>query len=43
MIAIDDFVTLGGEAKCKVAGKMRIEGKAYIVKGVDLMDFRFNV
>ncbi len=42
-IAYEDFVTLGGEAKAKEAGKMRLEGKEYIVKNGDVMHFRFNV
>lgn len=42
-IAFDDFVSLGGEAKSKEAGKMRLEGKEYIVKDGDVMHFRFNV
>jgi len=42
-IAYDDFVTLGGETKCKEAGKMRLEGKEYIVQDGDVMHFRFNV
>jgi ribosome-binding ATPase len=43
VIAFNDYVTLGGEAKCKEAGKMRLEGKEYIVKDGDVMHFRFNV
>ncbi len=43
VIAYDDFVNLGGEAKCKEAGKMRLEGKDYIVKDGDILHFRFNV
>lgn len=43
VIAFNDFVTLGGEAKSKEAGKMRLEGKEYIVKDGDVMHFRFNV
>ncbi len=43
VIAFNDFVTLGGEAKSKEAGKMRLEGKDYIVKDGDVMHFRFNV
>jgi ribosome-binding ATPase len=43
VIAFNEFVTLGGEAKCKEAGKMRLEGKEYIVKDGDVMHFRFNV
>ncbi|MDQ6970604.1 MAG: redox-regulated ATPase YchF [Mariprofundus sp.] len=42
-IAYEDFVGLGGEAKAKEAGKMRLEGKEYIVKDGDVMHFRFNV
>ena len=43
VITYDDFVELGTEAKVKEAGKMRVEGKEYIVKDGDLMNFRFNV
>ncbi|MGZ5088584.1 MAG: DUF933 domain-containing protein, partial [Usitatibacter sp.] len=43
VIAYDDYVKLGGEAKAKEAGKMRLEGKDYIVKDGDVMHFRFNV
>ncbi len=42
-IAYDDFVALGGEAKAKEAGKMRTEGKEYIVQNGDVLHFRFNV
>jgi len=42
-IAFDDFVRLNGEAGAKDAGKMRSEGKEYIVKDGDVMHFRFNV
>ncbi|WP_428740269.1 redox-regulated ATPase YchF [Tenacibaculum sp.] len=42
-IGYDDFVTYGSEAKVKEAGKMRVEGKEYIVKDGDVMHFRFNV
>ena len=41
-IAYNDFVTLGGEQPVKEAGKMRAEGKAYIVKDGDVMHFLFN-
>ncbi len=41
-IAYDDFVSLGGEQPAKEAGKMRAEGKAYIVKDGDVMHFLFN-
>jgi GTP-binding protein YchF len=43
VISFNDFVTLGGEAKAKEAGKMRLEGKDYMVKDGDVMHFRFNV
>jgi len=42
-IAFDDFVKLGGEAGAKDAGKMRSEGKEYVVRDGDVMHFRFNV
>ncbi len=41
-IAYDDFVTLGGEQPAKEAGKMRAEGKGYIVKDGDVMHFLHN-
>ena len=40
-IAYDDFISLGGEQAAKEAGKMRLEGKEYIVKDGDLLHFRF--
>ena len=43
VIAYNDFVEYGSEAKVKEAGKMRVEGKEYIVKDGDVMHFRFNV
>lgn len=43
VIAYDDYVAYGSEAKVKEAGKMRVEGKEYIVKDGDVMHFRFNV
>ncbi len=43
VIAYDDFVQYGSEAACRDAGKLRIEGKEYIVKDGDVMHFRFNV
>jgi len=42
-IAYDDFVALGGEAGAKEKGKMRLEGKDYVVKNGDVMHFRFNI
>lgn len=41
-IAYDDFITLGGEQPAKEAGKMRAEGKGYIVRDGDVMHFLFN-
>ena len=38
-IAYDDYVTLGGEAKAREAGKLRAEGKAYVVHDGDVMHF----
>jgi ribosome-binding ATPase YchF (GTP1/OBG family) len=43
VIGYDDFVTYNGEQGAKEAGKMRLEGKEYIVKDGDVMHFRFNV
>jgi len=42
-IAYDDFVSLKGEAGAKEAGRMRIEGRDYVVKDGDVLLFRFNV
>ncbi len=42
-ISCDDFVTYHGEQGAKEAGKIRMEGKDYIVKDGDVMHFRFNV
>ncbi|TYC90782.1 redox-regulated ATPase YchF [Novosphingobium sp. BW1] len=42
-IAFDDFVALGGEAAAKEQGKLRQEGKEYVVHDGDVMHFKFNV
>jgi len=42
-IAFDDYVTLGGEAGAREAGKLRQEGKEYLVQDGDVMLFKFNV
>jgi GTP-binding protein YchF len=42
-IAYDDYVTLRGESGAKEAGKMRVEGREYVVKDGDVLLFRFNV
>jgi GTP-binding protein YchF len=43
VVAYDDFIAFGGENGAKEAGKLRLEGKDYIVKDGDVMHFRFNV
>ena len=43
VIAFDDYKHYGSEPKVKEAGKVRVEGKEYIVKDGDVMHFRFNV
>ena len=43
VISYNDYLTFGSEAKVKEAGKMRVEGKQYIVKDGDVMHFLFNV
>ena len=43
VISYNDYIECGGETKAKEAGKMRLEGKEYIVQDGDVMHFRFNV
>jgi ribosome-binding ATPase len=43
VIAYDDFVSLNGEQGAKEAGRLRLEGKTYVVQEGDVMHFRFNV
>ncbi len=43
VISYEDFVTLGGEQGAKEAGKMRLEGKDYVMQDGDVVHFRFNV
>ena len=43
VIAFDDYIQYKSEAACRENGKLRIEGKEYIVKDGDVMHFRFNV
>ena len=43
VIAYEDFVNCKGEPGAKEAGKMRLEGKEYVVQDGDVMHFRFNV
>ena len=42
-IAYEDFIQFKGEAGAKEAGKMRAEGKEYVVKDGDVLNFLFNV
>lgn len=42
-ISYDDYINLGGEQACKEAGKIRSEGKEYVVQDGDIMNFLFNV
>lgn len=41
--SFEDYVSLGGEAGCRNAGKLRQEGKDYVVQDGDVMHFKFNV
>ena len=43
VVHYDDLVELGSQVKAKEAGKLRIEGKEYVVKDGDVVEFRFNV
>lgn len=43
VVAYDDFIVYGSEAKCKESGKLRLEGKDYLVKDGDIIHFRFAV
>jgi ribosome-binding ATPase YchF (GTP1/OBG family) len=43
VIGYTDYVACKGEAGAKEAGKLRLEGKEYIVREGDVMHFRFNV
>jgi GTP-binding protein YchF len=43
VISYEDFIACGGEAKAKEAGRLRLEGKDYIVQDGDVMHFKFNV
>jgi hypothetical protein len=43
VISYQDFTSLGSESACRAAGKLRLEGKEYIVKDGDVMHFLFNV
>jgi hypothetical protein len=43
VMSYDDFVALGSEAKCRDAGKLRLEGRDYLVKDGDILKIRFKV
>ncbi len=43
VISYDDFIAFGGEQGAKEAGKLRLEGKEYVVQDGDVIHFRFNV
>ena len=43
VISYEDYVTMGGEQGAKEAGKMRLEGKDYLIQDGDVVHFRFNV
>lgn len=43
VVTYDEFIAHGSEAKCKEAGKLRLEGKDYVVKDGDIIHFRFAV
>jgi hypothetical protein len=43
VVSYDDFVRLGSEARCREAGKLRLEGKDYVVQDGDIVHFRFAV
>ena len=43
VISYDDFVSYGSESAARDAGKLRVEGKTYVVEDGDVMHFRFNV
>ena len=43
VVDYDDLVAAGSEAKAREAGKIRTEGKAYVMQPGDVVEFRFNV
>jgi GTP-binding protein YchF len=43
VVKFEDLIELGGEAKCRAAGKLRVEGKDYVICDGDVVYFRFNV
>jgi ribosome-binding ATPase YchF (GTP1/OBG family) len=43
IVHYDDLVAFGSEAKAREAGKLRIEGKEYVMRDGDVVEWRFNV
>ncbi len=43
VIRFSDYIAHGGELKCKEKGKLRVEGKEYIIKDGDIVHFKFNI
>jgi GTP-binding protein YchF len=43
VVAYGDFIQFGSESKCREAGKLRLEGKEYVVQDGDIIHYRFNV
>jgi GTP-binding protein YchF len=43
VIRYEDLIELGSEAKCREQGKLRVEGKEYVIQDGDVVNFRFNV
>ena len=43
IVRFEDLIALGSEAKCREAGKLKLEGKEYVVQDGDVIHFRFNV
>jgi ribosome-binding ATPase YchF (GTP1/OBG family) len=43
VISYDDYVKYRSEAACREAGRLRVEGREYLVKDGDVLHFRFNV
>ena len=43
VISYEDYIKYGSESKCRDAGKLRVEGKQYVVQDGDVMHFLFNV
>lgn len=43
MVSFGDLVEFGGEKEAQAAGKLRLEGKEYVMQDGDVVEFRFNV